>query len=79
MCDDHVMRISHLRENLGWAYRQVAQTDTPIVVQRYGRRDVVLVPGWEWAWFKKLEAGIKAGCCPVGRERGEGCPCSLSK
>jgi hypothetical protein len=44
MDEDCVMKISHLRDSLGWAYREVAQTDIPIVVQRYGRKDVVLVP-----------------------------------
>ena len=79
MADDRVMKISHLRDYLGWACREVAQTDIPIVVQRYGKKDVVMVAKWEWDWFKQLEAGIKAGQCPVGQERGEGCPCSLSK
>ncbi len=75
---DRVMKISHLRDSLGWAYREVAQTDIPIVVQRYGKRDVVIVPAWEWRFFKELEADIRASRCPVGRERGEACPCSLS-
>jgi hypothetical protein len=75
---EHVMKITHLRDNLAWAYRQVAQTDTPIVVQRYGDRKVAIVPLWEWQFFKELEAGIKAGQCPIGREKGESCPCSMS-
>jgi prevent-host-death family protein len=75
MYEDHAIRISHLRDNLGWAYRKVTQTDIPIIVQRYGRRDVVLVPKWEWDWFKELEAGIKAGRCPVAKEKGVTCPC----
>ena len=75
---ERMMKISHLRDSLGWAYREVTQTNIPIVVQRYGRKDVVLVPAWEWEFFKQLEAGIKAGCCPIGREKGEACPCSLS-
>jgi hypothetical protein len=76
---DHVMRISHLRENLAWACHKVAQTDAPIVVQRYRDRKVAIVPLWEWKFFKDLEASIKAGACPIGREKGESCPCSLSK
>jgi len=79
MCDDRVIKITYLRDSLGWAYRQVAQTDIPIVVQRYGHRDVVLVPAWEWDWFKQLEAGIKDGRCPVGKQKREDCPCSQSK
>jgi hypothetical protein len=75
---EHVMKITHLRDNLGWAYRQVVQTDAPIVVQRYGRRDVILVPAWLWKFYQELETGIKAGACPIGREKGESCPCSLS-
>jgi len=79
MDDRRVMKISHLRDSLGWAYRQVAQTDIPIVVQRYGQKDVVLVARWEWDWFKQLEAGIQAGCCPVGKQKRESCPCSQSQ
>jgi hypothetical protein len=79
MDDEHIMKISHLRDSLGWAYQQVAQTDIPIVVQRYGRKDAILVPAWEWQFFKELEAGIKAGRCPIGCKRGKGCSCSLSK
>ena len=78
MDEERVMKISHLRDSLGWAYREVTQTDIPIVVQRYGKKELVLVPEWEYRFFKELEAAIKAGCCPVGRERGESCPCSLS-
>ncbi len=73
-----VVKITHLRDCLGIAYQQVVRTDEPIVIQRYGKTDVVMVAKWEYDFFKQLEAGIKAGCCPVGRERGEACPCSLS-
>ena len=79
MCEERVMKITHLRDNLGWAYREVAQTDIPIVVQRYGRKDVAIVPLWEWRWFKRLEADIQAGRCPVGKQKRETCPCSQSK
>ena len=74
-----VIGITHLRECLGIAYQHVANNDEAVVVQRYGRKDVVLVPAWQWAFFQELEAGIKAGRCPIGREKGEDCPCSLSK
>ena len=76
---DRVMKITHLRDNLGWACEEVAQTDIPIVVQRYRDKKVAIVPLWEWEFFKDLEAGIKAGACPIGREKGETCPCSQSK
>ena len=76
---DRVMKITELREVLGWAYRDVVLTDQPIIVQRYGHKDVAIVPLWEWQFFKELEAGIKAGECPIGREKRETCPCSLSK
>ncbi len=48
----HVMRITHLRECLGWAYLAVANTDEPIIIQRYNATDVVLVPRWEWDFLK---------------------------
>ena len=58
---DHVIRISKLRETLGWAYLTVSHTDDPVVIQRYNRRDVVMVPLWEWQFLKELEAKIQAG------------------
>ena len=61
---DCVMKISHLRDSLGWAYREVTQTDTPIVVQRYKAQDVMLVPAWEWRFLKRIEADIRSGRCP---------------
>lgn len=64
MVEERVMRITHLRDNLGWAYRLVVETDEPIVVQRYKRQDVMLVPAWEWRFLKQVEADIRAGRCP---------------
>lgn len=64
MADEHVLRITHLRDCLGWAYQQVARTGEPIVIQRYQARDVVMVPLWEWRFFQQLEADIRAGRCP---------------
>ncbi len=61
---EHVMRITHLRDSLGWAYQCVANTDEPIVIQRYSRQDVVLVPLWEWRFLKQIEAAIRAGEIP---------------
>lgn len=64
MVEERVMRITHLRDNLGWAYRLVVETDEPVVVQRYKRQDVMLVPAWEWRFLKQVEADIRAGRCP---------------
>jgi hypothetical protein len=77
--EDRVKKISHLRDSLGWAYQQVIESDQPIIIQRYKAQEVAIVPMWEWQFFKQLEAQIKAGCCPVGREQGETCPCSQSR
>ena len=63
--DERVMRISHLRDNLGWAYRLVVETDEPIVVQRYSKRDVAMVPLWEWQFLKAIEAAIRPGEIPL--------------
>ena len=64
MNEERVMRITHLRDSLGWAYRLVVETDEPVVVQRYKAQDVMLVPAWEWRFFKDLEAAIRAGKRP---------------
>ena len=61
---EHVMRITHLRDSLGWAYQCVANTDEPIVIQRYSKQDVVMVPLWEWQFLKEMEAAIRAGDFP---------------
>jgi len=59
-----VVGITHLRDTLGIAYQHVANYDEPIIVQRYSRKDVVMVPLWEWKFFKQLEADIRAGRRP---------------
>jgi hypothetical protein len=64
MAEEHVLRITHLRDCLGWAYQQVALTGEPIIIQRYSRKDAVIVPFEEWQFFKQLEADIRAGRCP---------------
>jgi hypothetical protein len=64
MPQETVVTITHLRDCLGIAYQHVAQTDNPIIVQRYNRQDVVLVPLWEWRFFKGMEAAIRAGRRP---------------
>lgn len=53
--------ISHLRDCLGVAYVHVARTNEPVIVARYGRADVAMVPLWEWRWFKQIEEAIRAG------------------
>jgi len=61
---EHIVLITHLRDTLGIACQHVANTDEPIVVQRYKRRDVAIVPLWEWRFFKRLEAAIRDGRLP---------------
>ncbi|MFV0442166.1 MAG: hypothetical protein ACK5Q5_01200 [Planctomycetaceae bacterium] len=56
-----VVNISHLRECLGVAYMHVANSSEPVIVQRYGKADVALVPLWEWRWLKQLEDAIRDG------------------
>lgn len=58
--------ISHLRDTLGIAVQHVTNTDEPIVVRRYRRTDVALVPLWEWRFLKRVEAAIRAGQIDVG-------------
>lgn len=58
---ERVLRISHLRDILGYAYQVVVETDEPIIVQRYLRQDVAMVPLWEWRFLKELEQRVKAG------------------
>ena len=56
---EKVLRISHLREVLGYACKQVALTGEPIVVQRYNRQDVVIVPLADWRYYQQLEAELR--------------------
>ena len=56
-----VVGITHLRDCLGIAYQHVVNTGEPVVVQRYKRQDVMLVPAWEWRFLKQVEADIRAG------------------
>lgn len=55
-----VMPISHLREVLGYACQQVARSGDPIVVQRYNRRDVILVPLVDWEYLNQLATQVLA-------------------
>lgn len=58
---EHEVTISHLRDCLGVAYLHVARTGEPVVVKRFGKTDVALVPLWEWRWLKAIEVAIRAG------------------
>lgn len=58
---EHEVAITFLRDTLGMTVRHVAQTGEPVLVRRYNRTDVALVPLWEWRWLKVIEAAIRAG------------------
>ena len=58
---EHEVAISQLRDVLGVAYLHVARTNEPVIVARYGRTDVAMVPLWEWRWLKQIEEAIRAG------------------
>ena len=58
---EHQVGITHLRDTLGIAVQHVANHDEPIVIRRYRRTDVVMVPLWEWRWLKRMEHAIRAG------------------
>jgi hypothetical protein len=64
MATEHQMSITHLRDGLGIACQHVANTDEPIIVRRYKREDVAIVPLWEWRFFKRIEAAIRDGRLP---------------
>jgi PHD/YefM family antitoxin component YafN of YafNO toxin-antitoxin module len=55
---EHEVAISHLRDVLGFAVRQVARTGEPIIVRRYKRADVILVPLSEWRRLQRLETDL---------------------
>ena len=58
---EHEVTISHLRDCLGVAYLHVRRTNEHVIVQRYGKADVAMVPLWEWRWLKQIEEAIRAG------------------
>lgn len=58
---EHEMNVSHLRDGLGMVCQHVARTDEPVVVTRYRKGIVAIVPLWEWRFFKEMEADIRAG------------------
>ncbi|GIX05014.1 MAG: hypothetical protein KatS3mg114_0883 [Planctomycetaceae bacterium] len=58
---EHEVAITFLRDTLGMTVQHVARTNEPVLVRRYHRTDVALVPLWEWRWLKAIEAAIRAG------------------
>lgn len=61
---EHVMNVTNLRDGLGMVCLHVARTDEPVIVRRYKRQHVAIVPLWEWRFFKRLEAAIRDGHLP---------------
>ncbi len=61
MQTENEMAVTHLRECLGFACQVVAESDEPVIVMRYRKGIVAIVPLWEWRFFKDLEADIRAG------------------
>lgn len=53
---EHEVAISVVRDVLGFTVRQVARTGEPVVIRRYKRADVILVPLQEWRRLQRLEA-----------------------
>ena len=56
---ERVLLISHLRDVLGFACQQVALTGEPIIVQRYNRQNVVIVPMDDWRFYQEMEAELR--------------------
>ncbi len=61
---EHVINITNVRDGLGIICQHVARTDEPVIVRRYKREDVAIVPLWEWRFLKQVEAAIRAGQRP---------------
>lgn len=61
MATEHEMAVTHFRECLGFACQMVAESDEPVVVTRYRKGIVAIVPLWEWQFFKEMGADIRAG------------------
>lgn len=58
---EHEVAITFLRDTLGLSVQHVARTNEPVIISRYNRADVIMVPIWEWRWLKSIEAAIQAG------------------
>ena len=48
-------QVSDLRNNLGFTVREVARSGNPVMVRRYDREEVILVPLAEWRRLQELE------------------------
>jgi PHD/YefM family antitoxin component YafN of YafNO toxin-antitoxin module len=55
---EHEVAISVVRNALGMAVRLVARTGEPVIVRRYKRADVILVPLQEWRRLQRLETDL---------------------
>lgn len=55
MPTEHIVKITDLRDSLGIAYLHVARTGEPVIVERYRKQQVILVPLWEWRMLKEME------------------------
>ncbi|MBM79398.1 MAG: hypothetical protein CMJ78_02235 [Planctomycetaceae bacterium] len=58
---EHDVAITFLRDTLGITVQHVARTNEPVVIRRYNRADVIMVPLWEWRWLKQIETAIRDG------------------
>lgn len=58
---EHEIRVTHLRDGLGVVCQGIFNNDDAVVVTRYGKGIVAIVPLWEWRFFKQLEDDIRAG------------------
>lgn len=56
--DELEVGVTELRDSLGFTVRHVAESGTPVVVRRYRRAEVILVPLAEWRRLKQLEADL---------------------
>ena len=57
--DELEVGVTELRDSLGFTVRHVAESGTPIVVRRYRRAEVILVPLAEWRRLKQLESDFR--------------------
>lgn len=55
---EHEVAISLVRDVLGFTVRQVARTGEPVIIRRYKRADVILVPLQEWRRLQRLEIDL---------------------
>lgn len=50
--------VTQLRDSLGFTVRCVADSGEPVIVRRYSRAEVILVPLREWRRLKQIEADL---------------------